>query len=143
MKQQKHPKKHARPPHTSQHWIPRTYLRSWIPDSAGRQIHVYSRNRTPLGRQYARGLFQEDDMYTRTGRDGSRDISIEKGLGALETQFGPLLPKLEQHQELSTADSIHFLAFVCAMNARTPTQRERDRNHMAACGAWLATSNRV
>ena len=111
-----------------QHWVPESYLDPWrIPDDPQR-VHLFRRDGTSLGRKFARGLFREDDLYTRVKRDGGRDVGIENGLAELEGRFGEIRPKFAARQMLTGTEYAWLLAFICALHARTPVMREHDRS---------------
>jgi hypothetical protein len=82
-----------------------------------------------VGRKRAPGnLFKETEIYTIPAQDGSRDLSIEHALSALENGLKTLLTDfIAPHRQLPPHMRSRFIAFIAAMHGRTPQAREVQR----------------
>lgn len=90
---------------------------------------MYSVNGGVPKRRAPANLFQETDLYTIKMPDGTRDLSIEHGLSGLETRFADIRREvIENRGEISAENRMVLCAFVAAMRARTPKQREHVRS---------------
>lgn len=68
-------------------------------------------------------------MYTIVGKQGERDLSIERSLSKVEGQFATVRrTKLDKHLPLDLGEKITVCVFAAAMFARTKTYREHLRS---------------
>jgi hypothetical protein len=114
--------------HATQHWIPQSYLEAWCdPDTP--QGHTpfvwrFSRDGSAVNKKAPKNIFYENNMYTLHLADGSRNLSIEHGLGGLENAFSELRKtKLAEHIPFTAEDKLVICAFIAAMHMRTRAQR--------------------
>jgi len=119
--------------HKKQHYIPRCYLKAWLdpscPSTHEPYIWVFDKDTREGRNKSPDNVFHETDMYTIVGVDGSRDLTIEHGLSGLETEFATIRDrKLLTGLELTTEERAYLCAFIAAMHARTPRQREHIRS---------------
>jgi hypothetical protein len=115
--------------HKAQHWIPRSYLQAWTdPDTPPIQepfVHVFSKEGEKHRRRAPANVFTETDIYTIKRADGGRDLRLEHGLSELETAFATIRKDfLAQRRQLPTPRRLRLMAFVAAMQARTPVLRD-------------------
>lgn len=113
---------------TSQHYVPRRYLSAWC-DPSLKQRHVWQfsadgKSGSPVS---PRKIFVEDEFYTRTGVDGSRDLSLENLLGKLESRFGSVRKILLEGQWPTDSSITDLKMFAMAMFYRTKAQRDFHR----------------
>jgi hypothetical protein len=115
--------------HKSQHWVPSSYLSSWIdpdtPKGHTPYLNVISKDGLHVSRRAPVNTFKETDLYTISLPDGSRDLRLEHGLSELETSFGAMRRDfLAAHRSLPPIRLMKLLLFVAAMHARTPRMRD-------------------
>lgn len=116
-----------------QHFVPTSYLRSWCdPEtSRGREpyVWVFERNKLTGKPKAPQNICWEVDFYTLPRDDGHRDLSLEKGLGRLESDFATVRrKKLDTRQQITRREHFIICAFCAAMHVRTRAQR----NYFAA-----------
>ncbi|WP_441281065.1 DUF4238 domain-containing protein [Tardiphaga sp. 862_B3_N1_1] len=119
--------------HKAQHWIPRSYLRSWAdPSAPGNHepyVHVFSKDGVSSRKKAPINLFTETDLYTIQLPDGGRDLRLEHGLCGLESSFSEIRRDfLSKRKHLPALRHLKLTAFVAAMHSRTPSRRD---HHMA------------
>src|SRR5260221_13267356 len=113
---------------SQQHWVPRSSLASWC-DPDRPPLHDPYVWRFPkaggAGKRKARqNLFTEADFYTIHRPDGQRDLSLENGLGTLESRFCQIREtRIDKCEPLTLEEKVWLCAFVAAMHSRTRAQR--------------------
>jgi hypothetical protein len=115
--------------HKAQHWIPKSYLQAWTdPDAPADYepfVHVFSKGGDEHRRRAPSNIFTETDLYTIKRPDGRRDLRLEHGLSELETAFATIRKDfLAARRQLPSPRRLRLMAFVAAMQARTPTLRD-------------------
>lgn len=118
--------------HKSQHYIPKSYLAAWCDPETPAGMHPYVWTFPPDGgagiRRAPQNLFTENNIYTITMPDGSRDLRIEHYLSQLEKGLKSLVTDyIARHRELPSHRHEKLVAFIAAMHARTPHAREIQR----------------
>lgn len=118
--------------HKAQHWIPRSYLSSWIdpdtPQGFTPYVYLIPKDGAGVQRRAPANIFTETDLYTIALPDGSRDLRLEHGLCDLENAFAAMRRDfLSQRRSIPFLRRMKFLMFTAAMHARTPAMR----NHHA------------
>lgn len=76
------------------HYIPKTLLKRFVdPDG---WLFVYSKQQPALGVRRSRidNAFFRKHLYAQINEDGTKDVSVEKALGSLESRASPILDKL-------------------------------------------------
>lgn len=110
-------------PHKNQHWVPQSYLKAWSdPDAteAGPHVWRFSKDGQSSSKKAPKGIFFEEDLYTIHLADGTRDLTVEHGLGGLESQFVEIRDTvLAQNKKLSSQQDLLLRAFIAAMQSRT------------------------
>lgn len=118
-------------PHKKQHWVSQSYLKAWSdPDAteAGPHVWRFSRDGQRSSKKAPKGIFFEEDLYTIHLADGTRDLTIEHGLGGLESQFVEIRDTvLAQDKKLSSQQHLFLRAFIAAMQSRTRPHLEHCR----------------
>jgi hypothetical protein len=111
-----------------QHWVPKTYLKAWIdPDSTHSPGYLwkFSKDGKTSTKKSPKNVFSESDFYTDYLPDGSRDLSLEKKLGSLESKFATIMRiKLLHQKPLTEEEAASLFLFVAAMLNRTKSQRD-------------------
>lgn len=117
--------------HKSQHYVARSYLEAWCdPDTPELQtpsVWTVSRDGQNVRRRAPQNLFEETDFYTNTLPGGERDLSLEQGLGTLESEFCRIRTFIENCQALDSRDRTWFLGFMAASHRRTRSHRDHWR----------------
>ena len=118
--------------HKKQHYVSQCYLESWCdpgcPSKQTPYVWQFSRDGNEIRRKAPKNIFYEKDMYTIHLRDGTRDLSLERGLSELEALFAQVRnEKTEKRKSLDIEDCAILCAFTAAMHARTKSQREHQR----------------
>lgn len=106
-----------------QHWIPRSYLAAWCdPETpAGHEPYVwkFSKDGKRSVNKAPKSIFKVSDLYTLQFADGSRNLTIEHGLGGLEQAFtGLRRDKLNVEAPLDESDRLLLCSFIAAMRSR-------------------------
>lgn len=119
----------------TQHWIPKSYTKAWAdpyaPKNRGKVVHLYERETGKyIGWRYPPGVFSLPDLYTRKGPKGERDISIEKMLNRVETQFERTKRRLLAKRKIENRDRTAIAAYVSAMHERTPRMRDHHKEQL-------------
>lgn len=127
--------------HKKQHYVPQAYLRAWcdpdIPKGQTPYVWVFSKGGNVGKAKAPENIFHETDFYTIKGPNGSRNLTLEKGLSQLEKAFSTLRrEKLDRRAELSFRDKKILLAFSAAMFARSKFQRNHWRNEFSKASKW-------
>lgn len=111
-----------------QHWIPKSYTLAWadpdVPANKGKRIHLYGNDGRYLRWEYPPNVFTSPELYTRTTREGSRDIQTEKDLSRIESDFARVKRRLFRRETLQNSDRAICAAFVTALRNRSPTMRD-------------------
>lgn len=118
--------------HKSQHFVARTYLKSWCdPDTPERMepyVWVFDKDGSHGRRKAPANLFEETDFYTIPMPDGGRNLVLEHGLQELEDRFARIRgEKLVPERPVTAEDGAYLFAFMIAMSFRTRAHRERRR----------------
>jgi hypothetical protein len=114
--------------HKAQHWIPRSYLQAWtepdVPANHEPFVHVFSKDGDRHRRRAPSNIFTETDLYTIKQPGGGRDLRLEHGLSELETAFAAIRKDfLARRRQLPSPRRLRLMAFLAAMQARTPSLR--------------------
>lgn len=114
--------------HKAQHWVPKSYLNAWtdpdVPVKHEPFVHVFSKDGNEHHRRAPSNIFKETDLYTIKRPDGGRDLRLEHGLSELETAFATIRKEfLARRRQLPAPRRLKLMAFVAAMQARTPALR--------------------
>lgn len=122
--------------HKKQHSVPQCYLKAWCDPNtpAGQEPYVWLFHKDGSGarRKAPENIFYETDLYTIHRADGERDLILEHGLAALESEFVAIRDtKLSRRQELTARERLMICAFIAAAQARTPAQRDHLRGQWA------------
>lgn len=128
--------------HGSQHTVPQTYLRAWTdpttPEGQTPYVWRISRDGTNITKKAPKNLFCETDMYTIHRPDGSRDLTLERGLSGLENAFASIRrTKLTERVELSSEDQTLLVAFVAAMHSRSKQRRNFLQKQWGDTKDWI------
>ena len=112
-----------------QHVVPVSYLKAWCdPETPiGREpyVWVFERNERTGKPKAPHNIFWELDFYTLPGEEGHRDLTLEKGLGRLESDFATVRrKKLDARQQITQREHFIVCAFCAAMHVRTRAQRD-------------------
>lgn len=114
--------------HKNQHFIPRCYLKAWCdphtPTEQTPYVWQFSKDGAQVRKKSPNNIFSETDMYTVRSTDGSRDLTLEKGLQELETRFSIVRDRAIMRKPLTPEDHFVLCAFTAAMHARTKARRE-------------------
>lgn len=115
--------------HKKQHFVPRSYLRAWCdpntPDGQEPYVWLFSSDGSNPRRKAPDNIFRETDLYTIELPGGRRNLVLEHGLAQLESEFVSIRDtKLRSLEPLEPAEHALLCAFVAAMHARTPAQRD-------------------
>jgi hypothetical protein len=112
--------------HKKQHTIPRSYLASWLesvtPAGQTAAIHLISKEDQSVRRKAPVKTFTETDRYTVTLKNGGRDLSVENGLGQIESDFQGVLRAVREKQALGTIHRLKLAVFTSAMLGRSKRQ---------------------
>lgn len=117
--------------HKKQHYVPRSYLEAWcdpnIPQKQEPYVWMQARDGSVRKKSPA-NILTETDFYTIQGVNGVRNLVLEHGLAQLESRFARLRRvTLSKKAPLSLEDRVVLCAFTAAMQARTKTQRDHQR----------------
>lgn len=111
-----------------QHFIPQSYLKAWCdpltPSNQMPYVWQFSKDGSKVKKKAPKTIFYENDMYTVTESDGSRNLVFENILGQLERSFGEIRKKLKLRKKLETHEHFTLCHFVAAMDGRTKAKRE-------------------
>ena len=114
-----------------QHYVPDSYLKAWRdPLAAGnpqtaKQVWRFKIDGSNGERISPKSIFRENDFYTIFGDDGTRDLTVEDGLGDIETRFGKVRKERFTVGQWPTPDEMHdVLMFAVSMSARTLGMRD-------------------
>jgi hypothetical protein len=114
--------------HKNQHFIPRCYLKAWCdphtPTEQTPYVWQFSKDGAQVRKKSPNNIFSETDMYTVRSTDGSRDLTLEKGLQELETRFSIVRDRATKREPSTPEDHFVLCAFTAAMHARTKVRRE-------------------
>jgi hypothetical protein len=119
----------AKKTHKGQHFVPACYLKAWCdpacPPNREPYVWLFDKDGSNPRNKAPSNIFKETDMYTITGMDGSRDLSLEDGLSGLESMF-TRVRKMKLDKMLSLTDDEHtcLAAFVAAGQLRTVRSRD-------------------
>lgn len=119
--------------HKKQHWIPQSYLSAWCDPNTpkGQEPYVwrFSKDGGAVQKKAPKNIFWETDMYTIRQPDAQRDLVLEHGLSELESSFVRIRrEKLASRLELEPEERLLVQFFVAAMEARTASQRDHQRD---------------
>ena len=115
--------------HKRQHFIPQSYLSSWLdpntPENYEPYVWIVNKRNQTVSKRAPKNIFYERDLYTIKDSSGNRDLVLEHGLSQLEGMFVSLARnKIFNHSRLDNEDHFILAAFISAMNARTPARAE-------------------
>jgi hypothetical protein len=118
--------------HKSQHFVARTYLKSWCdpetPDRMEPYVWVFDGDGSHGRPKAPKKLFQGTDFYTIPIPNGGRDLVLEHRLQELEDQFARIRDeKLVPERPVTAEEGAYLFAFMIAMSFRTEAHRERRR----------------
>lgn len=119
--------------HKRQHYVPLSYLQAWCdprcPQSQAPYVWLAPVAGGPAKKKSPKKILRETDMYTRVGKNGERDLSIERGLSKLESKFAKIRRnKLNKLLPLTEDEVAWVCMFVAAMFGRTKAHREHLRS---------------
>lgn len=123
-------KKNNKEKQKKQHYVPKCYLKSWIDPSIprnvnGQNIWVFDLDGKNPRSQSPRSTFTEDEMYTLIAPDGGRDLTLEHGLGTIETKFGEIrTSKFNYRRPLSSEEWMWIHLFTATLRLRTASSRD-------------------
>lgn len=113
-----------------QHYVPKCYLKAWIDPAIprhvnGQNIWIFDQEGNNPKQQSPRSTFTEDEMYTLTASDGERDLTLENGLGTIETQFGSIRTSKFNYQRPLTQEEWGWVClFAATLHLRTAASRD-------------------
>jgi hypothetical protein len=112
-----------------QHWVPASYLRAWCDPASAHlpdpYVWRFSKNGSEVKAKSPQNLFRESQMYTFTGKDGRRDLTIEQELSRLEDRFERLRrDKIMRCEPMTDEDKVTFFLFVATARFRTAKSRD-------------------
>ena len=112
-----------------QHYVPACYLKAWkdikCPPNQEPYVWVFDKDGTNARRKAPSNIFTETDLYTIHKFDGTRDLSIEKGLSELESNFTKIrTSKFNFHRPLDPHEHAYLCIFVAAAQFRTTKSRD-------------------
>lgn len=138
--------------HKKHHYIPQSYLSAWTDPStpAGQEPYVWLVDKESLEsrRRAPKNIMFENNLYTIEDEEGGRDLSLEKLLSRIESEFVWVRDHaIVTHTPLNQAHRYILLAFVSAMHSRTPASSERLGpfwnellSKMKVMSAWATTA---
>jgi hypothetical protein len=111
-----------------QHFVPKSYLKAWCdpttPAGQNPYVWVHSDDGVTKKNKDPDNIFWETDYYTIQQPDGSRDLTLEKFLGSIETHFPRILKVILSQRGLGSAEDWDVLFLYAAlMLNRTRKQR--------------------
>ncbi|MFH1987438.1 MAG: DUF4238 domain-containing protein [Pseudomonadota bacterium] len=116
-----------------QHFVPACYLKAWrdpdAPPLHTPYVWIFDKDGMASRSKAPENIFHESDMYTIHGKNGERDLVLEKGLCQLEYDFTKVRnSKINFRRDLSSDDQFLLCAFAAAAQSRTPSFREHHRS---------------
>jgi hypothetical protein len=114
--------------HKRQHTIPRSYLSSWLepytPPGQTGAIHLINKADRSIRRKSPEKTFTETDRYTVHMKDGSRDLTVEKRLSTIESDFQGVLQAVRANHILARSHRVKLATFTAAMLGRSKPQAD-------------------
>jgi hypothetical protein len=102
-----------------QHWVPRSYLEAWCdpetPDDHDPYVWRFGKDDREDRRKAPHNIFAETDFYTIRMPEGGKDLTLERGLSTLESEFVKKLAD-EPIQHMLPSLIRTEMAFLPAMN---------------------------
>lgn len=128
------------PTHSKQHFIPRGYLTAWCDPKTPRghdpYVWMHPAGEGAPKRKAPKGIFTETDIYTVQGPNG-RDLGLEHALSRLESMFARIMRTvIEPKKPLGMEDRVALCAFIAALHARTPSQRDHLKSEWTRIAKW-------
>ena len=125
---------------SGQHWVTKSYLDAWIdpltPTTYSGYLWQFEKHSCQSKKKAPHNIFKEANFYTRFTKDGTRDLSLENNLSALETKFLKIRKlKLNNRMPLSLEEVSTVIIFVASMLHRTKLRRDNEKalwSHMLA-----------
>ena len=116
-----------------QHYVPSSYLQAWCDPKCpqGQEPYVWMTpvDGGPAKRKAPRKILRETDMYTVVGKNGERDLYIERALSHVEGKFARIRRnKFDKGRRLTVEELAFVCMFMAAMHGRTKTYREHLRS---------------
>lgn len=112
-----------------QHIIPRCYLKQFVdphtPTGQEPYVWIFDRGSRKGRKRAPRNILTESDLYTFSGKDGTKNYSLEKSLAQIESDYALVFEeKISRHLPLNAPEHLVLCAFVAGMLQRTLKQKE-------------------
>jgi hypothetical protein len=111
-----------------QHIIPKCYLKQFVdphtPTGQEPYVWIFDRGSKKGKKRAPRNILTETDLYTFSGKDGTKNYSLENSLAQIESDYASLFEqKIGQHLPLDAREHLVLCAFVAGMLQRTLKQK--------------------
>jgi hypothetical protein len=111
-----------------QHIIPKCYLKQFVdphtPTGQEPYVWIFDRGSKKGKKRAPRNILTETDLYTFSGKDGTKNYSLENSLAQIESDYASLFEqKIGQHLPLHAREHLVLCAFVAGMLQRTLKQK--------------------
>jgi len=111
-----------------QHIIPKCYLKQFVdphtPTGQEPYVWIFDRGSNKGKKRAPRNILTETDLYTFSGKDGTKNYSLENSLAQIESDYASLFEqKIGQHLPLDAREHLVLCAFVAGMLQRTLKQK--------------------
>lgn len=116
-----------------QHYIAQSYLTPWCdptcPPNHDSYVWIFEKDQRTGKKKAPKNIFHENNMYTIVGKSGERDVSIEKSLSGIESDYSAIRQKkISRLKKVDELERLIICAFIAAMRVRTPRNREHIRS---------------
>lgn len=126
----------------NQHWVPSSYLKAWIdptlPKGSKGKVWVYTKSGDSHKAESPKKIFTEEELYTGSSETKERDLSVEKLLCTLESNFIGIRSKLTAQKDLPQKDFENLLFYIAAMLNRGKEQNELFKSQWENLSANIA-----
>jgi len=130
----------------SQHVIPKCYQKSWLAPDCPADYEPYVWLVTKDGKEKRKkapkNVFAENEKYTISLTDGSRDLVVENNLMQVEDAFVSILPKIKNRQRLDMEEMGSLCIFTASMYARTNDMGSRWKTFLTEIHRQVVTGER-
>lgn len=111
-----------------QHWVAASYLRAWCDHAAGARhpfVWRVSKDGATFRPKSPENTFTENELYTGTNPDGSRNLALEDLYGRLEDAFARVRrEKIMKGLPLTPSEGADIYTFMAAQMVRTTSFRD-------------------
>ena len=133
-----------------QHYLPRCWLNGFtdprVPEGHEPWLWRWHPQVSAWTRRAPHNVGFGVHFYSIKGEDGDWNTAVEKGLGRIETAYGPIIKRLVRRQELDERQQQDLALFVATMMTRVPwwheiavskAEKEADRLLEGAMRDWV------